>query len=47
MNWLKKQNWFSIAERITIDRFGDDRAKELDPTDIQIGISNNDGRVIW
>lgn len=44
--WLKEQVWFENAELVTIDRFGDDKAKKRDPTDIQIGISKKDGSLL-
>jgi len=43
IKWLKTQDWFSLADHVTIDRFGDEKAKQADPTDIQIGISGKDG----
>lgn len=43
VKWLKMQDWFDDAATVTIDRFGDDKAKNADPTDIQLGVSYNNG----
>lgn len=45
-NWIYSEGWFSSADHITIDRFGDEKAKQADPTDIQIGISGKDGSLV-
>lgn len=43
--WLEKQEWVKNAMVVTIDRFGDDKAKKRDPTDIQLGVTDKDGQL--
>lgn len=47
VKWLKQQDWFDNAETVTIERFGDDKAKDKDPTDIQLAISDRTGQLIF
>ncbi len=47
VKWFDKQGWLKDAATVTIDRFGDDRAKGRDPTDIQLGISNTKGQLTF
>lgn len=47
LKWLKQQDWLDNAETVTIDRFGDDKAKKKDPTDIQLAISNRQGQLVF
>ncbi len=35
------------ALTVTVERFGDDRAKKADPTDFQLGISNKNGQLLF
>jgi hypothetical protein len=44
--WLKEQDWFDNADAITIDRLGDDNAKNTDPTDIKLGVLLKTGEFI-
>ncbi len=45
--WIGQQDWFKDAQSITIDRFSDDKAKERNPTDIQLVVSDNKGQLVF
>ena len=47
VKWFAKQDWLKGALTVTIDRFGDDKAKSADQTDIRLGITNENGKLIF